>query len=49
MKRKKESVDKKTHPLTVLTLIEAIYLVNRSILVTVLRVDIGRKENIKMS
>ena len=42
--KKKRIIDKKTHPLT-----EAIYLVNQSILVTVLRVDIGRKENIKMS
>ena len=36
--KKKRNVDKKTHPLTVLTLMEAIYL----------RVDIRRNENIKM-
>ena len=47
-KKRKKNVDKKTHPLTVLTLTEAIYLVTQSILVTVLRVDIRRKENIKM-
>ena len=49
MKRKKRNIDKKTHPLIVLTLMEAIYLVNHSNLATVLRVDIGRKEDIKMS
>ena len=47
--KKKRNVDKKTHPLIVLTRTEAIYLVNQSILATVLRVDIGRKENIKTS
>ena len=47
MKTKKGNVDKKTHPLIVLTPTEAIYLVNQSILVTILRVDTGRKENLK--
>ena len=47
--KKKRNGDKKIHPLIVLTLTEAIYLVNQSILATVLRVDIGRKENIKTS
>ena len=42
--KKKGSIDKKTHPLTVLTLTEAIYLVNQSILATILRVDIERKK-----
>ena len=48
-KKERKNVNKKTHPMTVLTLTEAICLVNQSILVTVLRVYIRKKENIKMS
>ena len=39
-----EKRKKKNHPLIVLTLTEAIYLVNQSILVIVMRADIGKKK-----
>ena len=42
--KRKKNAYKKTHPLTVLTLTEAIYLVNQSILVIVMRADIGKKK-----